>query len=261
MKNEPFCTIGHSTRSIGEGSSACCNTPVWRRSSTSGQCRVRARNPERPGGADVLAGVRDRLRASGGARRPAQRRDVPRDLNAFWRSEELLTTPTTRWEDFRADSRGCASSIATGVARSCAPEAVWWRYHRRRRRYLLTGGAGVLHLAGARTPSQPALTIRRAQSLDVLAYPALPESGPRDVSVVTGPQAAVARPATTSLPASAAANRDMSAPVIADSARRIPRRAPVRGGGWAAIVDAAGGALADPPYGGDAAFGASFVPP
>ena len=170
-----------------------CNTPVWRRSSISTVPRSRTNPLVRPEVTAPLAPF-DRLRASGGARRPARQalHRAARDLNAFWRNESFQRR-RPRWERTSARDRAAAR---TGRGRRCAlcAEAVWWRCHRRivadycylwRRRAPSHGARD--------TPSQPARRSPGARSPRTsLCILRCRSERPRDVSVATGPQAAVA---------------------------------------------------------------------
>jgi len=187
VKNEPFCTIGHSTRSIDEFVGMLQHASVAQVVDIRTVPRSRT-NPryDREALTSSLGpfGIGyEHLAALGGLR--GKRRDVPRDLNAFWRNESFHNDADyAMGEDFHA---GLARLRELGRGRRCAilcAEAVWWRGHRRIvADYLQAGGADVLHLMGPAHAEPARLTIAaRAIAPDVLAYPALPEEMDREPS-------------------------------------------------------------------------------
>jgi len=149
---EPFYTVGHSTRSIGElvdllqraGVAFVADVRTVPRSRTNPQYN-RDALPQ------ALAEFRigyEHIAALGGLR--GRKRDVPSDVNAFWQNESFHNyADYAMGEDFRG---GLARLRELGGAHRAAimcAEAVWWRCHRRIiADYLIAAGAAVFHILG-----------------------------------------------------------------------------------------------------------------
>lgn len=177
----PFRTIGHSTRSIDEfvgllrqaGVAQVVDVRTVPRSRTNPQYDRDAL----PSSLAPFGIGYEHVAALGGLR--GRRRDVPRDVNAFWRNESFHNyADYAMGGDFQA---GLARLRELGRERCCAimcAEAVWWRCHRRIiADYLLTAGAEVVHLMGPGQAEPAGRTIAaREVAPGVLAYPALPDA-------------------------------------------------------------------------------------
>lgn len=175
--NEPFFTIGHSTRSIEEFVELLRAGQVGMvvdirtvpRSRTNPQYNLDAL-PEAL--AEYQIG-HTRIEELGGLR--GRSPEVEPDVNGWWENRSFHNyADHTLSEDFQ---RGLAELIALGrerrVAMMCS-EAVWWRCHRRIvADYLLAGGESVFHLMGG-DRVQPAKMTPAAQpdGKGCLVYPA-----------------------------------------------------------------------------------------
>jgi uncharacterized protein (DUF488 family) len=115
----------------------------------------------------------DHVAALGGLR--GRNRDVPPDVNAFWRNENFHNYADYAMSDsFRT---GLARLRELGGERCCAimcAETLWWRCHRRIiADYLLAAGDAVLHILspGHVEPARITDAARPAPS-GCLTYPA-----------------------------------------------------------------------------------------
>jgi len=150
--NEPFFTIGHSTRTIEEF------TALLRAGGVGTVVDVRAvprsrTNPQYNEDAlpEALAGYRIghiRIAELGGLRK--REREAPPELNGWWENRSFHNYADHALSDeFR---RGLDRLVALGrerrVATMCS-EAVWWRCHRRIiADWLIARGEEVFHLMG-----------------------------------------------------------------------------------------------------------------
>jgi uncharacterized protein (DUF488 family) len=150
---QPFFTIGHSTRPIGEFLELLKANEVARlidvrsfpRSRTNPQYNVEIL-PETLAGHGIAY---EHVKALGG-KRPRQK-GVPEEVNAYWDVEGFRNyADYALGEEFR---RGFGHLLEVGdrerVAVMCA-EAVWWRCHRRIiTDYLLANDRDVWHILAA----------------------------------------------------------------------------------------------------------------
>lgn len=181
MSDGPFCTIGHSTRSIEEfvgmlqhaGANWVVDVRTVPRSRTNPQYdRDALPRSLAPFGIGY-----EHVATLGGLR--GKHSGVPRDVNAFWQNESFHNyADHAMGEDFHA---GLARLRELGGDRRCAvmcAEAVWWRCHRRIiADYLIAGGAEVVHLMGPGHAEVAHMTVAaRETAPGILTYPALPES-------------------------------------------------------------------------------------
>jgi uncharacterized protein (DUF488 family) len=150
---EPFYTIGHSTRPIGDFVDVLRGAGVTLVADVRTVPRSRA-NPQynRDVLPEALAAFEigyEHILSLGGLR--GRTRDVPPDANAFWQNESFHNyADYAMGESFR---RGLTTLRNLGHARRCAvmcAEAVWWRCHRRIiADYLIAAGEAVFHILGA----------------------------------------------------------------------------------------------------------------
>jgi uncharacterized protein (DUF488 family) len=148
----PFFTIGHSTRSIDEFVDLLSNAEV--RLVVDVRTIPRSRtNPQY--NSEALAKALsesqidyEHIAALGGLR--GRKRDVPADLNSFWRNQRFHNyADYAMSEDFHS---GLIRLRELGHATQCTimcAEAVWWRCHRRIiADYLIAAGETVFHILG-----------------------------------------------------------------------------------------------------------------
>ena len=172
----PFFTVGHATHSISDfvgiiksaGVTFVVDVRTVPRSRTNPQY-------DRDVLPESLAGFQigyEHIAPLGGLR--GRSRDVPPDVNAFWRNESFHNyADYAMGSDFRA---GLDRLIEHGRNQRCAimcAETLWWRCHRRIiADYLLAAGEHVVHLMG-RGPVQPARMTEAARlaASGVLTYP------------------------------------------------------------------------------------------
>jgi len=159
---EPFITIGHSTRSVGELASLLTANDVKLLIDVRKMPRSRT-NPQF--NADVLGaslkayGIAYRhMEALGGLR--GKTRDIAPDTNAYWenasfrRYADYAMTDEFRaaFEELRAIGREKRSAIMRA-------EAVWWRCHRRIiTDYLMAAGEDVFHIVSNDVPEPAKMT-------------------------------------------------------------------------------------------------------
>ncbi len=173
---EPFFTIGHSTRAVGELAALLLPNEVKRIVDVRTVPRSRT-NPQY--NRDVLPGELARhgigyehIAALGGLR--GRRVDVAPEVNGWWDNASFhnyadyaMTPP------FRA---GLARLLELGRDERCAimcAEAVWWRCHRRIiTDYLLAAGEAVFHIVSGDVPEPARLTPEAVPAAGgALAYP------------------------------------------------------------------------------------------
>jgi uncharacterized protein (DUF488 family) len=178
MEN-PFHTIGHSTRPIEEFVALLHSVNVTRVVDVRTVPRSRT-NPQY--NSDTLAHTLMPFRigyehhaALGGLR--GKNRDVPPDVNAMWRNQSFHN-----YADYAMNETfhgGLAHLRELGRAERCAimcSEAVWWRCHRRIiADYLLAAGDQVFHILGAGNIAPAHLTDgARPNDCGALTYPRVP---------------------------------------------------------------------------------------
>ena len=176
---QPFYTIGHSTRSIGEFVSLLKSADVTFVADVRTVPRSRT-NPQY--NSDIFSAALaesgtgyEHIPSLGGLR--GRNRDVPPDVNAFWKNESFHNyADYAMSESFRS---GLTRLTELGRAQRCAimcAEAVWWRCHRRIiTDYLILAGETVFHILGSRH-IEPAHTTSAARPgpSGALTYPADP---------------------------------------------------------------------------------------
>jgi uncharacterized protein (DUF488 family) len=148
----PFYTIGHATRPIGEFIDLLQSVGITLVIDVRTVPRSRA-NPQYNQHvlSQSLAAYHIgyvHLAALGGLR--SRDRDMPPDINAFWRNESFHNYADYAMSDgFRAD---LARLLELGGEQCCAimcAETLWWRCHRRIiADYLLSAGELVFHILG-----------------------------------------------------------------------------------------------------------------
>lgn len=173
----PFFTIGHATRPIGEFVDLLRRAEVGLVADVRTMPRSRT-NPQY--NRDVLpqslaaSGIGyEHIAALGGLR--GRRREVARQVNAFWQNESFHNYADYAMGDTFRD--GLARLRELGRERRCAimcAETLWWRCHRRIiADYLLAGGDAVFHILGP-GHVEPAVIneAARTQGALCLTYPA-----------------------------------------------------------------------------------------
>ena len=172
-----FFTIGHSTRLVGEFVNLLRNAEVRLvvdvrtvpRSRTNPQYNSEVL-PETLSESDIKY---ERIPSLGGLR--ARRREVPVDVNAFWKNRSFHNyADYAMSEEFRL---GLMRLRELGHAAQCAvmcAEAVWWRCHRRIiADYLIAAGETVFHILGQNHIQQAYITdVAERRLTGTLAYPA-----------------------------------------------------------------------------------------
>ena len=173
---QPFFTIGHSTRPLGElvallqanGITRLVDVRTVPRSRTNPQYNKDAL----PASLAPHGIAYEHVAALGGLR--GRKVDVPPEVNGAWENQSFhnyadyaMTSP-----EFAA---GLAHLRALGVGERCAvmcAESVWWRCHRRIiTDYLLAAGDDVFHIISGPVP-EPARITPGAEARDGgLAYP------------------------------------------------------------------------------------------
>ena len=172
----PFCTIGHSTRSVQElvdllrepGADFVVDVRTVPRSRANPQFNADAL-PQ------ALAAHRigyRHVRQLGGLR--GRRKDQAPSRNAFWENESFRNyadyAATPEFREGMAELRGLGRAHACAVM--CA-EAVWWRCHRRIiADHLLAGGDAVFHILGPGKIERAGLNPAAVREADgTLVYP------------------------------------------------------------------------------------------
>ena len=173
--DQPFFTVGHSTRSIPEfvdllragGVQAVVDIRTVPRSRTNPQYNE-----------DVLGGAlaeyqigHTRIAELGGLR--GRSPDVPPEINGWWQNRSFHNyADYATGEAFR---EGLDRLIALGRERRTAmmcSEAVWWRCHRRIvADYLLARGEAVFHLMGKDKVEPARLSEAARAEGEALVYP------------------------------------------------------------------------------------------
>lgn len=176
MDGDPFFTIGHSNRSIGEFADLLKEVEIRILADIRTIPRSRT-NPRfnRDTLAHSLVGLGisyEHMAALGGLRGKA--RTLSTEINGFWTNESFHN-----YADYALSDRfqaGLAHLLEVGTARRCAimcAEAVWWQCHRRIvADYLLARGRTVFHIM-ARGRLEPARLTPGAvlQADGVIHYP------------------------------------------------------------------------------------------
>jgi uncharacterized protein (DUF488 family) len=147
-----FFTIGHSTRSIDAFVDLL--TPLEIRLVVDVRTMPRSRTNPQYNSEEFAAALSEfqiryeHMSALGGLR--GRKRDVPDDMNAFWKNRSFHNYADYATSDvFRS---ALTSLRELGHATTCVimcSEAVWWRCHRRIiADYLIAAGETVLHILG-----------------------------------------------------------------------------------------------------------------
>jgi uncharacterized protein (DUF488 family) len=175
--NNPFYTIGHSTRSIDAfvsllksvGITFVVDVRTVPRSRTNPQYN----HDTLPQSLAPFQMGYEHIAALGGLR--SKNRNVPPSVNAYWHNASFHNYADYAMGDsFRAGlSRLCALGRNQPCAIMCA-EALWWRCHRRIiADYLLAADERVFHLMGTRKVEPARMTgAARLTASGVLTYPA-----------------------------------------------------------------------------------------
>lgn len=175
--NEPFYTVGHSTRSI-EGFVALLRSA---RVTFVADVRTVPRSRTNPQfNSDALPESLtsfqigyEHIAALGGLRGRSQ--NVPPSVNAFWRNDSFHNYADYAMGDNFRD--GFARLCELGGNQRCAimcAEVLWWRCHRRIiADYLLAAGEQVFHLIGLENMQLAHMTeAARSAAAGALTYPA-----------------------------------------------------------------------------------------
>lgn len=172
---QPFFTIGHSTRSIGEFTSLLLPNDVQLVVDVRTVPRSRT-NPQYNADAlpDALARSAigyEHIASLGGLR--GHRRDVPPEVNGYWENQSFHNyADYAMGPEFRA---GLEELIALGEDKRCAimcAESVWWRCHRRIiTDYLLARGEDVFHIVSSEVPEPAKMTPDAVPVDSHLEYP------------------------------------------------------------------------------------------
>ncbi len=177
LSAQPFFTIGHSTRPLGEFTALLRESQVTLVVDVRSVPRSRT-NPQynrdtlpaslAPAGVDYL-----HVPALGGLRPRA--RDVAPETNGFWEN-----TSFHNYADYAMSAEfagGLALLRERGHAQRCTvmcSEAVWWRCHRRIvADYLALRGESVLHIMGPGKVVEATRTAAAREQQGVLVYPAI----------------------------------------------------------------------------------------
>jgi uncharacterized protein (DUF488 family) len=172
----PIITIGHSTRSIAEFADALRFAQV----SLVVDVRTIPKSRRNPQYNESALGSElqpyqigyTRIAGLGGLR--GKSRDVPEEVNAFWKNGSFHNYADYALSDeFDAS---LAELLELSRTRRCAimcAEAVWWRCHRRIiADYLLARGETVLHLMGSDRLDPARLTPGAKLKAGKVTYPA-----------------------------------------------------------------------------------------
>ena len=173
---QPFLTIGHSTRAIGEFVALLAPNEVKRVIDVRTVPRSRT-NPQY--NADTLPeslarhGIGyEHIAALGGLR--GRRKDVAPETNGYWENASFHNyADYAMGGEFRA---GLERLLAIGHEQRCAimcAESVWWRCHRRIiTDYLLAAGEQVFHIVSSDVPEPARMTPEAQPGPDgALIYP------------------------------------------------------------------------------------------
>jgi len=182
---QPFYTIGHGTRPLGELIDLLRSVDVTWLADVRTVPRSRT-NPQYnrdtlPQSLEPFGIGYKHMAALGGLRSRA--REVPPDVNAFWENGSFHNyADYAMGERFRV---GLNHLRALGETRRCAvmcAETVWWRCHRRIiTDYLLAAGERVFHIFSPQKIEAATINeAARPQPSGALAYPA-PASAQRDL--------------------------------------------------------------------------------
>lgn len=177
--NNPFFTIGHSTRTIEEFVRLLQSSHVTQLVDVRTVPRSRT-NPQY--NLDVLG---DNLReyqisyrhlASLGGLRGKQDKSSPATAG-FWRNRSFQNyADYTKTPDFRAGMQQLTELGRTAVTAIMCAEAVWWRCHRRIiADHLLAQGEAVFHILGDRPPLRASLTPGAMVADGSVVYPDSPD--------------------------------------------------------------------------------------
>ena len=174
---QPFFTIGHSTRAIGEfagllvpnGVTLLVDVRTVPRSRTNPQY-----NHDALPASLARSGIGyEHIASLGGLR--GHRRDVSPEVNGFWENRSFHNyADYAMGDEFHA---GLERLVALGSERRCAimcAESVWWRCHRRIiTDYLLARGEEVFHIVSSDVPEPARMTPEaRPGPEGAIVYPA-----------------------------------------------------------------------------------------
>jgi uncharacterized protein (DUF488 family) len=174
--SEPFFTIGHSTRPLGEFIALLAPNEVGRVVDVRTVPRSRT-NPQYDKAtlprALAEAGIAYEHMAELGGLRPRSR-DVAPEVNGFWENASFHN-----YADYAmgpAFHGGLERLLRLGRDSRCAimcAESVWWRCHRRIiTDYLLAAGEGVFHIVSSDVPEPARITPEAVpRPGGVLVYP------------------------------------------------------------------------------------------
>lgn len=173
----PFFTIGHATRPIEAfvallqeaGVTFVADVRTVPRSRTNPQFN----RDTLPASLQLAAIGYEHVAALGGLR--GRKRDVPRDVNAFWQNDSFHNYADYAMSDAFCD--GLAHLRELGRDQCCAimcAETLWWRCHRRIiTDYLLAAGERVFHILGPGQIEPAGINpAARMQPAGALTYPA-----------------------------------------------------------------------------------------
>jgi uncharacterized protein (DUF488 family) len=187
MQN-PFFTIGHSTRPIDEFiqllQKADVRLVVDVRTIPRSRMAPQFNADALPIALSEFGIGYEHIRELGGRR--GRRRDVPAEANALWKNDSFHNyADYALTDEFRS---GLARLRELGHARTCASmcaEAVWWRCHRRIiADYMLAAGEAVFHILGHRVEPARLTPGARVAAGGVVTYP--PTGHPEDARILQG---------------------------------------------------------------------------
>jgi uncharacterized protein (DUF488 family) len=177
--NNPFFTIGHSTRTIDEFVRLLRSSHVTQLVDVRTIPRSRT-NPQY--NLDVLGDTLQGYQisychlASLGGLRDKQHKSTP-STAGFWRNPSFQNyADYTRTPEFRSGMEQLTELGRTAVAAVMCAEAVWWRCHRRIiADHLLAQGETVFHILGEQPPVNASLTPGARVIAGSVVYPDAPD--------------------------------------------------------------------------------------
>jgi uncharacterized protein (DUF488 family) len=179
----PFLTIGHSTRPIGEFAALLTASDVKLVVDVRTVPRSRM-NPQfnrdiLPASLSPHGVAYQHLPSLGGLR--GRQRDVPPDLNGFWDNASFHNyADYAMGGEFRSGLEKLRGLGRAAPAAIMCAEAVWWRCHRRIiADYLIAAGEEVLHILGAGHIEPARMTpAARLGPTGILTYPEASPASP-----------------------------------------------------------------------------------
>ena len=177
--NNPFFTIGHSTRTIDEFVRLLQSSHVTQLVDVRTVPRSRT-NPQY--NLDVLGNTLQGYQisychlASLGGLRGKQHKSTP-STAGFWRNRSFQNyADYTRTPEFRSGMQQLTELGRTAVTAIMCAEAVWWRCHRRIiADHLLAQGETVFHILGEQPPMNASLTPGARVADGSVVYPDVPD--------------------------------------------------------------------------------------